>query len=149
MMNSSNVSKLAIFVSSFLGCAGGYAASSNEFTVVEHPIAETIIDIGKKGDSLGDLLVFKNPLFDAANKVEVGHDSGSCIRTVVGKEWDCTFTNVLAEGQITVSGTFHDTGDSIFTVTGGTGRFAGQYGEMQLHFRDKKGTAYDFIFKLN
>jgi hypothetical protein len=150
MMNPGNMGRMAVIATLFLACASGYAAAPpSEFSVVEHPISEADIDIGKEGDSLGDLLVFRNPLFDAENKVEIGHDSGSCTRTVVGKEWYCTFTNELEGGQITVSGTFHDTGDSVFTVIGGTGRFAGRYGEMQLHFHDTKRSAYDFTFKLN
>lgn len=150
-MQSINMARAIAAAATFFLCGSVYASPSAviEFTVVEHALTDTVVDIGEKGDSLGDLLVFNNPLFDAENKIEIGSSSGSCIRTVVGKAWECAFTNALEGGQITVSGTFHDTGSSTFAVTGGTGRFAGQFGEMQLHFRDEKGLAFNFTFKLS
>jgi len=58
------------------------------------------------------------------------------------------WTNMLKDGMITVEGPFYDTGDSSFVVTGGTGKYAGAKGGMKLHWRDAKGSAYDFIFDL-
>ena len=54
------------------------------FTVVEHAVTDTTTDTGAPGDSVGDLLTFANPVFDAANHRQVGTDNGSCIRTVAG-----------------------------------------------------------------
>lgn len=89
--------------------------------------------------------MFANPL----NARQIGSDNGSCTRTVVGKAWECVWTNVLAGGQLMVTGTFHDAGESVFAVIGGTGRYAGSRGQMTLHFRDPKGMQYDFIFSLS
>jgi hypothetical protein len=75
-------------------------------------------------------------------------DSGWCIRTVAGKSWECFWTLTLADGQITVEGPFLDAGDSVVAVTGGTGKYAGVRGEMALHARDAKGSAYDFKYSL-
>jgi hypothetical protein len=122
--------------------------AAEQLKVVEHPVGETTIDLGAKGDSIGDLLVFANGVFDSANKVQVGSDQGYCVRTVVGKSWECNLTLILKAGQITVEGPFMDEGDSLFAVTGGTGKYAGAKGSMKLHARDAKSTSYDFTYDL-
>ena len=119
-----------------------------KLTVVEHPTDEKTINLSGKTDSIGDLLVFANPVFDAANKAQVGSDQGYCVRTVVGKSWECFWTLIMKEGLITVEGPFFDTGDSVFVITGGSGKYAGAKGSMKLHWRDAKGTAFDFIYDL-
>ena len=125
------------------------AASAGErLQVVERALTDTTIDLGAKGDSVGDLLTFANPIYDAANKTKLGSDQGYCVRVVVGKGWECFWTLILAEGQITVEGPFFDTGDSVMVVTGGTGKYAGAKGDMKLHSRDAKSTAYDFTYEL-
>ena len=125
------------------------AASAGErLQVVERALTDTTIDLGAKGDSVGDLLTFANPIYDAANKAKLGSDQGYCVRVVVGKSWECFWTLILAEGQITVEGPFLDTGDSVMVVTGGTGKYAGAKGDMKLHSRDAKSTAYDFTYEL-
>lgn len=123
--------------------------AAQRLTVVEHPTDEKTINLSGKGDVVGDLLVFANPVFDAANKAQVGKDQGYCVRTVVGKSWECFWTLILKDGLITVEGPFYDDGsDSTFVVTGGTGKYVGAKGSMKLHWRDAKGSAYDFIYDL-
>jgi hypothetical protein len=39
-------------------------------------------------------------------------------------------------------------GDSVLAITGGTGKYAAARGQMKLHARDSKGTAYDFVYEL-
>ncbi len=124
------------------------AFAGEQIVVVERPVGETTIDLGAKGDSIGDLLVFANKVYDAANKTQVGGDQGYCIRTVVGKSWECFWTLNLKAGQITIEGPFMDTGDSLFAVTGGTGKYAGAKGSMKLHPRDATPTGYDFTYDL-
>jgi allene oxide cyclase len=124
------------------------AFAAEQLKVVERPVGETTIDLGAKGDSVGDLLVFANGVFDAANKTQIGSDQGSCVRTVVGKSWECFWTLTLKAGQITVEGPFMDEGDSLFAVTGGTGKYAGAKGSMKLHPRDAKASSYDFTYDL-
>jgi allene oxide cyclase len=124
------------------------AFAAEQIKVVERPIGETTVDLGPKGDSIGDLLVFANGVFDSANKTQVGTDQGYCVRTIVGKSWECNWTLTLKPGQITVEGPFMDEGDSVFAITGGTGRYAGAKGSMKLHPRDAKSTSYDFTYEL-
>jgi allene oxide cyclase len=122
--------------------------AAEQIKVVERPVGETTVDLGAKGDSIGDLLVFANGIFDAANKAQIGSDQGYCVRTLVGKSWECTWTMTLKGGQISVEGPFMDEGDSLFSVTGGTGKYAGAKGSMKLHPRDAKSTSYDFTYDL-
>ncbi len=124
------------------------AFAKEQIVVVERPVGETTVDLGAKGDSVGDLLVFANKVYDAGNKAQVGTDQGYCVRTVVGKSWECFWTLTLAAGQITVEGPFLDTGDSLMVVTGGTGKYAGAKGSMKLHPRDATPTGYDFTYDL-
>ena len=120
--------------------------AGEQIVVVERPVGETTVDLGAKGDSVGDLLVFANKVYDAGNKTQVGSDQGYCVRTVVGKSWECFWTLTLKAGQITVEGPFLDEGDSLMIVTGGTGKYAGAKGSMKLHPRDATPTGYDFTY---
>jgi allene oxide cyclase len=140
--------RLALAAASMLAIVALPAAAGQHLQVVEHALTDTTIDIGPKGDSVGDLLTFANPVFDAADKVQLGTDQGYCIRVVVGKSWECFWTLILKDGQITVEGPFYDNGDSVMVVTGGSGKYAGAKGSMKLHARDAKGSAYDFGYDL-
>jgi allene oxide cyclase len=141
--------RATLLLAGALALSAPLAASAGErLQVVERALTDTTIDLGAKGDSVGDLLTFANPIYDAANKTKLGSDQGYCVRVVVGKSWECFWTLILAEGQITVEGPFFDTGDSVMVVTGGTGKYAGAKGDMKLHARDAKSTAYDFIYEL-
>ena len=116
--------------------------------VVERALTDSTLDLGVHGDSVGDLLTFANPVYDAANKTKLGSDQGYCVRVVAGKSWECSLTLLLKGGQITIEGPFYDTGDSLMSVTGGTGQYIGAKGVMKLHPRDAKGSAYDFTYDL-
>jgi allene oxide cyclase len=136
----------------FMSTMGGLAASTRDnktIHAVEHAVTDTVIDLGKKGDSLGDQLAFGNPVYDAANKKQVGTDQGICARTVVGKSWECFWTVFLPAGHITVEGPYYDTSDSMLAITGGTGAYRDAHGQMKLHARNAKGTEYDFIYDLH
>jgi allene oxide cyclase len=124
------------------------AFAGEQIKVVERPVGETTVHPGAKVDSIGDQLVFANAVYDAANKKQLGSDQGYCVRTVVGKSWECFWTLILKEGQITVEGPFMDTGDSLFAITGGTGKYAGAKGSMKLHARDATPTGYDFTYDI-
>jgi allene oxide cyclase len=131
--------------------SGTHAARSaykpvGRFTVVEHAVTDTVVDIGPKGDSRGDLLAFANPVFNSTNQKKVGHDQGSCVRTAVGKSWECSWTLLLPEGSLVVEGPFFDKADSVLAITGGTGIWARARGQMVLHARNAQGTSYDFRY---
>jgi allene oxide cyclase len=124
------------------------ASAAEHIELVERALTDTTVDLGAPGDSVGDLLTFANPVYDAANKVQLGTDQGYCVRVAVGKSWECFWTLILKEGQVTVEGPFFDQGDSLMAVTGGTGKYAGAKGSMKLHPRDAKGSSYKFTYEL-
>jgi allene oxide cyclase len=126
----------------------GSALAKNVLTLVEHADTDAVVDTGVKDDSPGDLLTFANPVFDAANKKQLGTDQGFCVRTVAGKTWECWWTVLLPGGQITVQGPFNDAADSVLAITGGTGMDVKASGQMKLHYRNPKGTEFDFIYEL-
>ena len=94
-------------VLSVLVLAAPLAATAGErLHVIEHAVNETTTHVapGAKGDSVGDLLTFANPVFDATNKTQLGTDHGWCVRVAVGKSWECFWTLLLKEGRICAQG---------------------------------------------
>jgi allene oxide cyclase len=124
------------------------ALAAERIALVERALTDATIRTGGKGDAVGNLLTWANLVYDADNKVKLGSDQGFCVRVVVNKSWECVWTTILKDGQITVEGPFADTGDSLFVITGGTGKYAGAKGQMKLHPRDANGSAYDFVYEL-
>jgi allene oxide cyclase-like protein len=127
--------------------AAARAAGGNTITVVEHATTDAVTN-GSATDSAGNILTFANDVFDAADAHKVGSDQGSCVRTVVGKAWECAWTTFLPAGQITVEGPFYDTSNSVVAVTGGTGAYRNARGEMELRYHNAAGTKFDFVFHL-
>jgi allene oxide cyclase len=120
----------------------------SHFTVVERPSNETVLHRLGDTDSLGDLIVFSNPLYDAHDAVAIGTSSGQCVRTQVGVSWECQFTLRLARGAIVVAGRYDDEGDSTVAVIGGTGQYARAHGTLVIHPQDAAHSRYDFILTL-
>ena len=123
-------------------------ASGKTVHVIEHAITDTEVrGVGGK-DVKGNILTFNNPVFDTANKKQVGHDEGFCVRLQVKLGiWECLWTTFLKGGQITVQGPFYDTRNSVLSITGGTGAYEGARGQMNLNSRNG-GKEFDFIFHL-
>jgi Dirigent-like protein len=151
------VAGAAALVGGGVAAAGGDAhpaaapprAGATVFTVVERATTDAVVYVHKKSedDVIGNTLGFGNRLYNAKNTKKVGRDQGSCYRTNPGKFWECTWTNVLPKGRISVQGVFPDSlADSRLAITGGTGAYAKAKGFMILHSRNKAGTAFDFEF---
>ena len=127
-----------------------HANDTQTIHLIKH---HTMLPIGHfrpPGDSYGDQLVFHDPIFDAADKHQVGEDNGDCVRTVIGKEWECFFTIFLSAGQLTLEGQFYDSGaDSMFAITGGTGAYQEARGQMRLHFTGHPvGSEFDYFLTI-
>lgn len=116
-------------------------------TVREHTATDKVVDVGRKGDSTGDILTFHNKLFNAADTHQVGTDSGQCTRESPGQgTWECWWTATLPDGQITIEGPFFDaTGSIEAAVTGGTGRYANARGTMDAVCPDECILHYHLI----
>jgi allene oxide cyclase len=151
--------KLALMAAGLLVAGGGavasFAASSaaaaTTITVIEHTVTDKVIDVGKKGDSPGDLLTFHNKVYDEADATVAGDDQGYCVRISPKKgTWECVYTVFLEDGQLTVETPFYDTADSVGTVTGGTGTYASASGSIDLHcyVGDDEIARCDFTFNL-
>jgi hypothetical protein len=123
------------------------AARRQTIRLVEHADTDATTDTGAAGDSAGDILTFANPVFNRANTRQVASDQGYCVRVVVGRSYECTWTNLLKGGQVVVQGPFYDTRDSTLAITGGTGRYRDARGSMRLHARPD-GKSYDFVFRI-
>jgi allene oxide cyclase len=94
------------------------------------------IDLGEKGDTLGDYFVFTHNLLRRGE--QVGHVSGQCtIVSVVGAESEpqCVVTASLRGGLITgqtLIGPHGATGDIVQAITGGSGRYTGAEGDILI-----------------
>jgi Allene oxide cyclase len=131
------------------GC-GGDDSDVTTMKLIEHAETDVVRHIGpaKEEDSAGDVLAFANPVFDSANKEQVGTDNGGCLRTAPGKAFECFWTLTLSGGQITVEGPFLDGKDSTLAITGGTGDYKDADGQMLLHARNPEETEYDFTYEI-
>lgn len=117
-----------------LGSAAPTAAACSrlDLTFTERPLSGVITDVGfPERDSVADLMTWSNAVYDAENAALAGRDNGWCIRTVVGRAWECTWTLALADGQIMAAGTVLDDADFDLAVIGGTGAYLGAVGEMR------------------
>jgi allene oxide cyclase len=140
--------KILVTVLLISACPLAVASAGERLHFIEHPVNEVTTHLGKSADGRGDLLTFANPVFDATEMRQVGTDNGYCVRVVPGKSWECFWTLILHDGQITVEGPFLDAGDSRLSITGGTGKYVGAKGEMTLHSRAPRAQGYDFIYSL-
>ena len=141
------VAAMGALLLSLVVAAPTSAATMHHFTVVERATTDTVIDNGDGIDSIGDLLAWGNHLYGPADKHRVGRDEGWCVRTNPGFSWECSWTNLLHHGSISVQGPFRDDGsDTWLAVTGGTGIYSNVRGQMRLHARNLLGTEYDFEF---
>src|SRR4051812_9283582 len=129
------------------GDAGHSGNSGKTLTVIEHATTDTTTDTGAPGDTVGDVLTFANEVFDAGDTAKVGTDQGYCIRVVKGASYECNWTTFLPGGQIVVEGPFLDAANSTLAITGGTGRYRGARGTMDLR-SVAGGTKFAFVFHI-
>lgn len=99
-------------------------------TVVEVPAKgkTTVVDLGAKGSSPGDITTWNEPIMDKSQKT-IGTSDGFCIRTVAGKLSQCQWTLTMREGTITLASSEAEKGTSPASITGGTGVYIGASGE--------------------
>jgi len=125
----------------------GHHWGAKTITVIEHATTDETTDTGAEGDSAGDMLTFANDEYDETDTRVVGTNQGYCIRIVVGKSFECNWTNFLPGGQITVEGPFYDAEPSVLAITGGTGRYRRARGEMELSAYGDDGK-FKFVFHI-
>ena len=116
-----------------VAAAGSRITGPVTVTVVEHAKTDKVIDVGKKGDSTGDILTFHNDLYDETDTTKVGTDQGQCTRmSPKDGTWECWWTTSLQDGQITIEGPYLDASNTVLAaVTGGTGQYENARGTME------------------
>ena len=101
--------KLALVAAGLLMAGGAGVASTvvsssataaTTLTVIEHADDDRVTDVGKTGLSRGDLLTFRNAIYDATDTTQVWTDQGFCIRLSKFKDnqsgsWECVWTTFL------------------------------------------------------
>ncbi len=133
MMNKSSLSVkntlLTVIILLITACSQG---TMETFVTIADARTNTaqITDLGEPGDSVGDILVFDQPLLDQDMK-NIGNNSGTCIRTRVGHSFQCQWTLTFENGSIQVAGHEFDQGTSAISIVGGTGKYSGITGEME------------------
>ena len=107
-------------------------AAPTEITVLEHATHDHVVDVGKKGDSTGDIFTYHNDLYDETDTTKVGGDNGMCVReSPKAGTWECWWTTTLADGMITAEGPYSDSDSSwTYAVTGGTDLYENVRGSM-------------------
>ena len=94
------------------------------------------VDVGAKGETLGDYFVFTHKLLRQGK--QVGHVSGQCTIVSVAaaeSEPQCIVTASLPGGLITAQtliGPHGATGDIVQAITGGSGTFTGAEGHILI-----------------
>ncbi|GJT06174.1 allene oxide cyclase, chloroplastic-like protein [Tanacetum coccineum] len=92
----------------------------------------------KPVNSLGDLVPFTNKIYSADLEKRLGITAGICILIrnlpeVKGDRYEAIYSFHLGDyGQIAVQGAYITTEETYLSVTGGTGIFAGAYGQVKL-----------------
>ena len=125
-------------------------AAASTITVTEHANTDTEVPAAPGGpDVKGDPLTFVNPVFNAADTKQIGHDEGFCMRLdATAGTWECLWTTFLPGGEITVQGPFYDKKNSVLSITGGTGAYKDARGQMTLTALDG-GKKYRFGFQVS
>lgn len=122
-------------LSVFLALAGPFQAFAEDaykrlvlttFADARLGLAEKV-DLGKPGESPGDMFIFDQPLLDADGS-PIGTNAGFCMRITPGQFSECQWTLAMARGSITVAGREYDHGTSLIPVIGGTGDYADAQG---------------------
>lgn len=116
-------------------------------TVFEHSDHDKVIDVGKKGDSTGDILTFHNDVYEGTDTAKAGTNQGQCVReSPKAGTWECWWTTTLADGQITIEGPYLDASNTVLAaVTGGTGLYENVRGSMEATC---KGSECTLVYSL-
>jgi hypothetical protein len=96
---------------------------------------DSVVDIGKKGPSPGDMNLWSEPLFDGNVKERIGTSSGYCVQVSASATElvrQCNFTLTMKSGAVCVASNITGrTGPFVGAVIGGTGEYANARGEVK------------------
>lgn len=86
------------------------------------------IDFDRVGASAGDVMIFDDTLWNSEGTAVVGRFLGRCVQLTDAMHL-CDASLTFAHGTISLSAVTQLGGDSVSTVTGGTGEHAGASGQ--------------------
>jgi len=122
-----------------------------ELHFVIHNSAMKVMKHDPNTDTIGDLLVAEDPLYDTTDQQVVGKINGDFVLTHVGDTpghsvYEGSGTIILPDGQISFEGPFtqHEAG-SYSTITGGTQAYDNVHGQMHITANEtqmQEGTKY-------
>ncbi len=117
-----------IGVGSGIGSSSAPAAPQT-FQVVVTRALLTYVDLGERGETLGDLLVKDSPLYNRALTRRLGHSTISCVFVSARGAPRCDAEAVFARGTIALQGLL-DQPRFVFAIVGGTGIYQNARGEV-------------------
>ncbi len=120
-------------------------------TVLTKTREEKVVDLGPQGPTHGDMRVVNAPLYNASGKERIGRTDLFCVTTDPADEpsekahmAECTVTHTLPGGEISAQGVtpFPKVSGlpskSVDAITGGTEKYAGVRGEVNVETRGNK-----------
>jgi hypothetical protein len=122
----------------FIPESAGPVSAGTEVRFFTHDTQQAQLDLGDKGDSLGDRYVFSGDVLDHEGGTKIGRLTGFCdtvSRRAANDGEDICFANVvLARGQLMSSTTVDHAGflggtPQRISITGGTGIYRDAQGE--------------------
>jgi hypothetical protein len=121
----------------FIGPSLAGAQSSGDETIVA--VAKLLrvrqVDLGPSGESPGDLLIFKDALWNEAQTTRIGTDWVACTLNFGGVAVCTAGFKIQGRGSLTGSGAEDLTAANFaFPITGGTGDFRNVTGELHVAF---------------
>ena len=119
------------FVLSATATAASSSAAMSSARTMKFKIAfhDVMLDLGKKGPSVGDERILADTLLDAKGK-KVGHDAGSCTFTSLAPpEAACYIAFFLSDGQIAIQFLNAPPPRKVAAIVGGTGAYRRARGE--------------------
>lgn len=93
--------------------------------LVIHSLRNVNVDVGPKGDSPGDVFMWKHRIYNRAETKAVGEAATRC-ELGIGDNMSCAATWRLdGRGKLILGGTVFGPNDHVVAITGGTGEFVG------------------------
>lgn len=132
-----------------LSSAESASASSRHRIVVTEKASMTNLDLGRKGLSRGDRLAYTSVIRNASGK-RVGLGTGDCVlmsgKTEQDALYHCTGIYRMGRADLSVTGLVGGgTSAGKWTITGGTGKWAGARGDMP--YTTLKADTYRLVFR--
>ena len=132
------IAPIAVVAAALAAFAGGNAFAAGDkphvttlhYTLHFSPL--TVIDVGAKGNSLGDEIVSHDIIFSKSGK-RVGYDAQTCMFTNLHPpQLGCSLVFAIPGGTITGQYIGAPPPHKLVAITGGTGKYVGASGTIEV-----------------